>query len=230
MKKISLIFTAAFLIFGMVGCGSASANLGDTSTTAEQSEETDTEPETSAEVQNTEVQSEVSDNSTENNDSKILVAFFSATGNTKVIAEAIAEVTGADMFEIVPVNAYNSDDLNYSDDNCRANLEQKDSSARPEILGAVEDMGFYDVVLIGHPIWWGEEPRIIDTFVESYDLSGKTIANFCTSGGSGISTAESNLKSLCPDNVNWAGSNRFANSASLDDIANWILELNFSNQ
>ncbi len=114
---------------------------------------------------------------------KILVAYFSATGNTRPVAEKAAEVTGGDLFEIVPAQPYTAADLNYNTD-CRANAEQNDPGARPAIANAVEDMGQYDTVLIGYPIWWGRAPKIIHTFLETYDLSGKTVAAFCTSGSS----------------------------------------------
>ncbi len=128
------------------------------------------------------------------------------------------------MFEIVPLEPYSDADLNYSDDNCRANKEQNDSTARPEIESKIDNMENYDVVLIGHPIWWGIEPRIIDTFMESYDLSGKTVVNFCTSGGSGVSSSTSNLKELSPD-ANWLDGYRFSSNASKDDVRAWIESL-----
>ena len=118
------------------------------------------------------------------------------------------------------------EDLDYSNDNCRANQEQNDDTARPEISDTVENIDEYDVVFIGHPIWWGIEPRIIDTFLESYDFSGKTMVDFCTSGGSGISESESNLKEICPDSV-WLEGKRFLGSSSHDDIADWVDNMNF---
>lgn len=166
---------------------------------------------------------------TESTSSKILVAYFSATGNTKTIAEEIADLTGADLFEIVPAEPYTEEDLNYNNDDCRANLEQNDSTARPAIANTVENMDDYDVVLIGHPIWWGEEPRIIDTFVESYDLSSKTVTDFCTSGGSGISTATENLKALSP-NAEWLEGNRFSNDADAETIQAWLDGLNITGE
>ncbi|MDO4543145.1 MAG: flavodoxin [Clostridia bacterium] len=156
---------------------------------------------------------------------KILIAYFSATGTTKKIAEQLAEVTGADLFEIVPEEPYSSEDLNYNDDDCRANQEQSDETSRPAIVGRIENMDSYEVVLIGHPIWWGKEPRIIDTFMESYDFSGKTMVNFCTSGGSGVSTSTSNLKAFAP-NANWLDGHRFNANASLNDIQAWFDSLN----
>ena len=157
---------------------------------------------------------------------KFSLHIFSATGTTRPIAEEIANVTGGDLFEIVPVQPYSEEDLDYSNDNCRANQEQNDDTARPEISDTIENIDEYDVVFIGHPIWWGIEPRIIDTFLESYDFSGKTMVDFCTSGGSGISESESNLKEICPDSV-WLEGKRFLESSSHDDIADWVDNMNF---
>ena len=161
-------------------------------------------------------------------DEKILVAYFSATGNTEAVAQIIADQLEADLFEIVPAQPYTDADLNYGDNDCRANQEQNEPEARPEIAAAVDNMEDYDVVLLGFPIWWGQEPRILDTFVESYDLSDKMVAAFCTSGGSGIGTAESNLQELCGAQVNWAGSQRFSQGADESAVADWLSGLDFS--
>ena len=128
---------------------------------------------------------------------KILVAYFSCTGNTKKAALEVAEMLNADTFEIVPAKPYTPDDLNYQVENCRANLEQKNGDARPEIKNKIQNPAQYKTIVLAFPIWWGVEPRIIDTFVESYDLTGKTIIPVCTSGGSDIMTAENNLQGLC---------------------------------
>ena len=128
---------------------------------------------------------------------KILVAYFSCTGNTKRAALEVAELLNAETFEIVPAQAYTSDDLDYHVENCRANVEQKDSAARPAIKNPLENSGRYKAIVIAFPIWWGAEPRIIDTFVESVNLSGKVIVPVCTSGGSDIHSATQNLRSMC---------------------------------
>ena len=128
---------------------------------------------------------------------KILVAYFSCTGHTKTAALEVAELLNADTFEIVPAQAYTSEDLNYNVEDCRANVEQKNSAARPEIKNKIENPAQYKAIVVAFPIWWGAEPRIIDTFVESYDLSGKKIIPVCTSGGSDIQASVNNLKSLC---------------------------------
>jgi len=123
---------------------------------------------------------------------KVLVAYFSATNTTQGIAEHIANGLSADIYEIVPEEPYTDADLNYNDNNSRTTIEMNDPDARPAISGSVEDMEQYDIVFIGYPIWWGEAPRIVSTFVESYDFSGKTIVPFCTSGGSGVGSSATN--------------------------------------
>ena len=128
---------------------------------------------------------------------KILVAYFSCTGNTKKAALEVAELLKADTFEIVPEQAYTSADLDYHTENCRTNVEQKDSAARPAIKNKLDNPDRYKAIVIAFPIWWGAEPRIIDTFVESFDLSGKVIVPVCTSGGSDIHTSTANLRALC---------------------------------
>lgn len=154
-------------------------------------------------------------------DSSILVVNFSCTGNTKSIAEKIADYLNADFYEIVPAIPYTDADINYSDDNCRANKEQADDRARPEIAGDKVDVNAYDTVIISFPIWWGKEPRIIDTFMETYDLSGKILTCFCTSGGSEITTAESNLHAYVSDG-RWLDGMRFEAGASDDELESWI--------
>lgn len=150
-----------------------------------------------------------------------LVAYFSATGNTESIAQHIQAVLNADLYEIVPEAPYTSEDLNYSNDDCRANQEQNDPNARPAIDGSVEHMEDYDVVFLGYPIWWGQAPKIIYTFLESYDLDGVTIVPFCTSGSSGIGSSATNLQFLAP-NANWLSGQRFSGSASQDTVASWV--------
>ncbi len=129
-----------------------------------------------------------------NSDRKILVLYFSATGTTKTVAEYIANETKGNLVEIVPKEKYTSEDLNYNITDCRANKEQNDDKARPEISNTinVED---YDTIFIGYPIWWGDVPKIILTLLDNYNLDGKTIIPFCTSGGSSITQSLNTLKS-----------------------------------
>ena len=113
---------------------------------------------------------------------KTIVAVFSASGVTKKVGEEIARIAGADFFEIVPKEIYTDDDLNWMNKQSRSSVEMNDPSARPEIAGTVSDMDSYNKVIVGFPNWWGVAPRIIETFLESYDFSGKTVIPFCTSG------------------------------------------------
>ena len=152
---------------------------------------------------------------------KVLVAYFSATNTTKGVAETIAASTGGDLYAITPAQPYTSADLNYNDDNSRSTKEMNDPSARPEISGSVADMAQYDIVFLGYPIWWGEAPRIINTFVESYDLSGKTIVPFCTSGGSGMGSSATNLQSAA-SGASWLSGRRLNSGVSQSEIAQWV--------
>ncbi len=152
---------------------------------------------------------------------RLLVAYFSATHNTQGVAEHIADILGADLFEIVSEQPYTAADLNYRDDTSRANREQNDPTARPAIDGGVEDMARYDVVFLGYPIWHGQAPKIISTFLERYDLSGKTVIPFCTSGGSGIDGSEGALNALAPQ-ARWRSGRRFGEGASREAVKDWV--------
>ena len=152
---------------------------------------------------------------------KVLVAYFSATGNTENIAQHLETVLDADLYEIVPQQPYTSADLNYGSSNSRAEQEINDPNARPAISGSVSNMDDYDVVFIGYPIWWGQAPKIIYTFLESYDFSGKTIIPFCTSASSGIGGSISGIQALAP-NANWLSGQRFSGSASLSSVESWV--------
>lgn len=152
---------------------------------------------------------------------KILVAYFSATGNTENIAQHLETILDADLYEIVPQQPYTSADLNYGSSNSRAEQEINDPNARPAISGSVSNMDDYDVVFIGYPIWWGQAPKIIYTFLESYDFSGKTIIPFCTSASSGIGGSISGIQALA-SNANWLSGQRFSGSASLSSVESWV--------
>lgn len=128
--------------------------------------------------------------------SKVLVAYFSASGVTAKAAAKLAKSAGADLFEIVPERLYTKADLNWQDKSSRSSVEMNDRSSRPAIKSRAENMEQYDVVFVGFPVWWYREPSIIDTFMESYDFSGKTVVPFCTSGGSGLGSTSQNLQAL----------------------------------
>lgn len=133
---------------------------------------------------------------------KTLVAYFSASGTTAHTAKEIAQAVDADLYEIRPAQPYTAADLDWNDKRSRSTVEMNDPACRPEIAGAVENMEQYDTIFVGFPIWWYVEPRIVDTFLESYDFSGKTVIPFATSGGSGIGRAEKSLREHCPK-ANW---------------------------
>ena len=130
--------------------------------------------------------------------SRILVAYFSASGVTARAAKQIAEAVGADLYEIRPAEPYTSADLNWMDRKSRSTIEMNDPACRPAIAEPVERMEQYDTVFVGFPVWWYVEPRIVDTFLEGYDFSSKTLIPFATSGGSGIGKAEKSLQDHCP--------------------------------
>ena len=125
-----------------------------------------------------------------------LVAYFSAGGVTRSVAEKLADEIGADLFEIVPEKPYTNADLDWQNSRSRSSVEMKDRNARPAISSKIVDMSRYDVIFVGFPIWWYREPSIIDTFMEAYDFSGKTIVPFATSGGSGLGDAPKNMQTL----------------------------------
>ena len=156
----------------------------------------------------------------------VLVAYFSCTGNTRSLAEYAADTMNAALYEIQPETPYTAADLNYRNRSSRSIVEQNDNAARPAISGTVENMDEYDVVFLGYPIWNGQAPRIISTFLESHDFSGKTIIPFCTSGSSGIGSSAANLHGLA-DSAVWLPGMRFPVGASKDDIAAWINSLDF---
>lgn len=163
------------------------------------------------------------DNNEKNNtnDKKIAVMYFSATGTTRGVAKAIANVTGADLIEIVPKEKYTSADLNWNDSKSRTSIECNDSASRPVIANTI-NVDNYDVIYLGYPIWWGDVPHIILTFMDTYKLDGKTVIPFCTSGGTGISGSMTTLKEY-NKNVNWIDGKRLSSSES--EIKNWLNSL-----
>ena len=152
---------------------------------------------------------------------KILVAVFSASGVTKAVVREIARVAGGDYFEIVPREIYTSDDLNWMNKKSRSSVEMSDPAARPEITGKVADMASYNTVIVSFPIWWGIAPRIIETFLESYDFSGKTILPFCTSGGSGVGRSDTALHKNVSGDVKWAKGVQI-NRPDENEIRKWL--------
>ncbi len=154
--------------------------------------------------------------------SKNLVAYFSCTGTTKSLAENLAKTVDGDLFEIKPKKEYTSSDLNWMDKSSRSSLEMNDKNSRPEILNKVNNMDDYDTVYLGFPIWWYVAPKIINTFLESYDFSGKTIITFCTSGGSSMGKTLQELKLSCLNDTKWIDGKRFSRNTSVEELRNWI--------
>lgn len=157
--------------------------------------------------------------------SKKLVAYFSASGVTEGVAKKLAAAAEADLFEIKPEIPYTNADLDWQDTNSRRTKEMQDPSSRPAIAKTLPNMDEYDTVFVGFPIWWYVAPTIIDTFLESYDFSGKTIVVFCTSGSSGLGKTEEVLKPCCASSAKWIPGKRFASSVSKETLANWVKEL-----
>lgn len=218
-KRVLSVLTALFTAAALSSCASTDTAVSESETQISQVIDNEAAQPTETES-TTEAESEPAETSDE---SKTAVVYFSATGTTAEIAKMIADETNGDLFEIVPEVPYTDDDLNYNNDDCRANVEQNDDSARPAIANDLSAVSGYDVVFLGHPIWWGTNPRIIQTFLESYDLSGAKVYTFCTSGGSGIETSVSELQSLYPEANIISG--RKLNDATADDIHDWVESL-----
>lgn len=151
---------------------------------------------------------------------KVLVAYFSATGTTEDVAEKIAAVTGGELHEIAPEQAYTNADLDWNNRQSRSSVEMNDPKSRPALKEKKANMADYDVVYIGFPIWWGVAPHIVNTFIESHDLKGKTLIPFATSGGSGISQAVAALRKAYPD-LNWQDG-KLLNRADERTIRAWV--------
>ena len=213
MKRIWILLLAAVLL---VSCGmenpgkspDTQSGTADTETAGASSDESSVREETQGRE------------TTEATGNQTLVAYFSVTGNTKPLAEYAAEITGADLYEIRPEIPYTEEDIRYYTD-CRADREQNDPDVRPAIAGALPDTSSYRVVMIAYPIWHGQAPRIISTFLEGVELAGVTVVPFCTSASSGIGSSDTNLHALAPD-ANWVKGSRFAAGTSKESIQNWI--------
>ena len=212
-KKLIIIIVIALVFVGFVVIGNIAYNLTDGAN----------EIKTTNEVKETKETNNVQIN--EKDDKKVAVVYFSATGTTKEVAELIKDETNADIFEIIPKQKYTSEDLNYGDKNTRATKEQNDENARPEIENSI-DLSNYDVVFLGYPIWWGNAPKIILSFIDNTNLDGKTVIPFCTSGSSGISTSESTLKTY-KNNIKWIEGKRFSSSTTRDEASNWVRSLDY---
>lgn len=242
MKRMISIIAAAALAFTLTACGGSSQAATDTqaaenSTTAaveeqketvEAAEQTEAQPEAAQEAAQGQEQEAAQETAAEPASetpaaahSDVLVAYFSATGTTKGVAERIASVTGGDLYEILAAEPYTEADLNYNDNSSRSTSEQNDKSVRPEIGSDDISLERYTTIYLGFPIWWGEEPRILDTFVEKYNFDGITVIPFCTSGSSGIGRSGSNMEELAGSGT-WLQGERFSGSVSEEELKSWI--------
>ena len=156
--------------------------------------------------------------------SKTLVAYFSASGVTARLANTLKAAVEGDLYEIKPAAPYTSADLNWNNNKSRSSMEMNDKTSRPAIAEPVVDMSQYDTVFVGFPIWWYEAPRIVQTFLESYDLSGKTVVPFATSGGSGIGKTSDILQKSCPAAKMLPGK-RLGSNASVSELSAWVKSL-----
>ena len=239
MKRILSIIMATFLLASLAACGNNSKtetngtqtvteeqkkpaeSTAQTASKAAQAAETVTEAPASAAEKAPETEAPAAETPATETHSDVMVAFFSATGTTKGVAERIASVTGGDLYEILAAEPYTSDDLNYNDSSSRSTKEQNDKNVRPEIGSEDISLEGYTTIYLGFPIWWGEEPRILDTFVEKYSFDGITVIPFCTSGGSGIGRSGPNMEALAGTGT-WLDGQRFDGNVSEADLQSWI--------
>ena len=219
MKKFAWILLTFVMVLSLVACAGSNEPTENSNPAPSQTVTDPTQTEAAATMPTgTEQPSETPDSEPEG--SNILVAYFSATGNTEGVAQKLADGLGADLYEILPEQPYTDEDLDYGDSNSRSSVEMNDPSSRPTISGSVENMAQYDIVLIGYPIWWGEAPRIMSTFVESYDFSGKTLVAFSTSASSGFGSSDAALQSAT-GTATWLEGHRFSSGASAEDVLAW---------
>ena len=213
MKKIKIqLCTLLMAMFSLSACASCSTEREEPMENGSEKNEQESTPDQKPQ--------------TPSDDNDVLVAYFSCTNTTKAVAEDIASITGGTLFRIEPEQTYSSADLNYNSD-CRANREQNDPRSRPAIKHQIKDLDKYGIVFIGYPIWWGEAPRIISTFLESGDFKGKTIIPFCTSHSSGIGSSDANLHSLVSE-ADWKPGKRFSSGTNKKEIENWVESLNLN--
>lgn len=232
----ALVLTAAML----TGCGSATGNgnagRGVQASTSEATQTTEssvaaTESATAETVatQETAAETQTGDTTAESESGKILVVYYSASGTTKRVATAIADATGADLYEITPVEPYTSDDLNWTNSSSRVSREHDDESLRDIALTEITptDWDSYDTVLIGYPIWWGIAAWPVDNFVKGNDFTGKTVIPFCTSSSSGLGDSGNLLEEMVGTG-DWQEGHRFSSGASDADAADWVASLNLN--
>ena len=154
--------------------------------------------------------------------SKKLVAYFSASGISKRVAQVVAEVAEADLYEITPETIYTAEDLDWTNKQSRSTLEMQDINCRPAICGNIPDMSNYDTVYIGFPVWWGREPSVVDTFIDAAELCGKTIVPFCTSGSGGIDGAVAHITELTAGKATVTAGQRLSAEANAEEVKTWL--------
>lgn len=224
MKKIITLILAAVILLALASCGQT--QTPSESGAPAQNRESESDDASAEETGPTESQTDPSEETVPSENRKdVLVIVFSATGTTKGVAEKIAKITNADLYEIKAAQPYSSADLNWNDQNSRTTIEMNDPDARPEIGGEDISLDGYKSVYIGYPIWWGDAPRIMSTFVESHSFENMTVIPFCTSGSSGIGRSGSNLASQAKSG-RWLDGRRFSGSVSESELRSWIEGLN----
>lgn len=211
------------MIFGLTACSGNPTTVASESTENAETKVVETETTGSEPVEETTTagSDETYQETTAGTDKDVLVIYFSATGTTKGVAEMIADITDGDLYEIKALEEYTDEDLNWNDSNSRSTKEQDDPSARPAIGSDTISLDGYTTIYIGYPIWWGEEPRIMDTFVEGYDFTGITMIPFCTSASSGIGRSGTNLEENAGSG-NWLEGARFGAEVTSEELESWI--------
>lgn len=227
MKKLNVLIAGLMTAALLAGCGSSSTasssnveSSDDTNTTVT---ETQADSATNAETDTASTQTAAAGSG------KVLVAYFSASGNTKAVAEKIADATGGDLFEIQPADPYTDDDLNWTDENSRVNKEHEDESLQDVALAQTTPDNFdsYDTVFIGYPIWWQDASWVVDNFAKDNDFTGKTVIPFCTSSSSPIGDSGKNLEQMAGTGT-WLDGQRFSGSASDSEVQEWVDSLNLN--
>lgn len=224
MKKLCTILLAVSLFLALAACGGGAPAGADEASEPETTVDSDRADDAASLDGAATAPEENGTDELEETGGKVLVVVFSATGTTKGVAEKIATIEKAELYEIKAAEEYTSADLNWNDSGSRTTREQNDKSARPEIGSERISVEGYDKIYVGFPIWWGEEPRIMDTFAESYDFDGITMIPFCTSGSSGIGSSGENLAQRAGSG-NWLEGKRFSGSVTEDELREWINSL-----
>lgn len=214
MKKITAVLMSLLLVSGLVACGNDDAKKDSTPKASQQASDqtkSQKEGETSSE------------NKTESTGKKTLVVYYSASGNTKEVAEYIASATGGDLFEIVPKEVYTDEDLDWTNENSRVSVEHENEAERVVELESetAPDWESYDTVFIGYPIWWGIAAWPVDGFIKANDFTGKTVIPFCTSASSGLGESGELLEEMAGTG-NWQEGERFRSGASENDVRTWV--------